>query len=471
MNNCQLSIVNCQRSMLNDSAFTRWTVLVIVATAMMMGYFLNDIMSPLETMLETPVEEGGLGWTSTDYGFFSGSSGLINVFLLMLFFSGLILDKMGVRFTGVLACSLMLIGVGIKYYAVTAPLAGQTFNFNALFWDVHLPMSAAIASLGFAIFGVGYEMCGITVSKAMVRWFTGHELALAMGIQLAMARLGTAAALSVSAPVARHFSLSAPLLLGLICLLIGLVSFFVFCVLDIRLDKDEQRLQSSTVNAQSSTVNDDDQFHLRDIGLILKSPGFWLITLFVVLFYSAVSPFLKFATRLMIDKYAVAPDIAGFFSSIVPFGTILMTPLFGSVYDKYGRGVTLIIIGTGLLTLVHFCFSLPIHASAFAIFLMILLSIGFSLTPAALWPIVPKIMPMKCLGTAYSLIFFIQNFGRAIIPMFVGKANETDPTYTTGMQIFACTGLAAVLVAVAMLYLDKKQGYGLEKPNIKNIEH
>ncbi|MBO7418717.1 MAG: MFS transporter [Bacteroidaceae bacterium] len=454
------------RKKINDSAVVRWIVLVIVATAMMMGYFLNDIMSPLETLLEMPVEEGGLGWTSTDYGFFSGSSGLINVFLLMLFFSGLILDKMGVRFTGVLACSLMLIGVGLKYYAVTAPLAGDTFNFNVLWWDVHLPMSAAVASLGFAIFGVGYEMCGITVSKAMVRWFTGHELALAMGIQLAMARLGTAAALSVSAPVARHFSLSTPLLLGLLCLLIGLVSFFVFCVLDIRLDKDEQK---SIVNGQSSMFNgNDDQFHLRDIGLILKSPGFWLITLFVVLFYSAVSPFLKFATRLMIDKYAVAPDIAGFFTSIVPFGTILMTPLFGSVYDKYGRGVTLIIIGTGMLTLVHFGFSLPIHASAFAIFLMVLLSIGFSLTPAALWPIVPKIMPMKCLGTAYSLIFFIQNFGRAIIPMFVGKANETDPSYTSGMQIFACTGLAAVLVAISMLYLDKKMGYGLEKPNIVN---
>ena len=152
----------------------------------------------------------------------------------------------------------------------------------------------------------------------------------------------------------------------------------------------------------------------------------------------------------------------------MPFGTILMTPLFGSVYDKYGRGVTLIIIGTGMLTLVHFGFSLPIHSSAFAIIMMVVLSIGFSLTPAALWPIVPKIIPMKCLGTAYSLIFFIQNFGRAIIPMFVGKANETDPTYTTGMQIFACTGLAAVLVAVAMLYLDRKKNYGLEKPNIKS---
>ena len=453
------------RKKINDSALVRWIVLVIVATAMMMGYFLNDIMSPLETLLEMPIEEGGLGWTSADYGFFSGSGGLINVFLLMLFFSGLILDKMGVRFTGVLACSLMLVGVGIKYYAVTAVLAGETFNLNVLIWNVRLPMSAAIASLGFAIFGVGYEMCGITVSKAMVRWFTGHELALAMGIQLAMARLGTAAALSVSAPVARHFSLSAPLVLGLVCLLIGLVSFLVFCVLDIRLDKDEKVVQRTILNTQSE---EDDKFHIRDIGLILRSPGFWLITLFVVLFYSAVSPFLKFATRLMIEKYAVVPDIAGFFTSIVPFGTILMSALFCSVYDNYGRGVTLIIIGTCMLTLVHFGFSLPIHSSAFAIIMMVVLSVGFSLTPAALWPIVPKIIPMKCLGTAYSLIFFIQNFGRAIIPMFVGKANETDPTYTTGMQIFACTGLAAVLVAVAMLYLDRKKNYGLEKPNIKS---
>ena len=454
------------RRKINDKPVARWTVLVIVATAMMMGYLLNDIMSPLETMLELPVEQGGLGWSSTDYGFFSGAGGFINVFLLMLFFSGLILDKMGVRFTGVLSCSLMLIGVGIKYYAVTSPaLIGQIFNFqfSILNLNVSLPMSAAIASLGFSIFGVGYEMCGITVSKAMVRWFTGHELALAMGIQLAMARLGTAMALSVSAPLARHFTLSTPLLVGLICLLIGLVSFLVFCVLDIRLDKDEKIL-----NSQSSILNsDDDSFRLSDIGLILKNPGFWLITLFVVLFYSAVSPFLKFATKLMIEKYSVAPDIAGFFTSIAPFGTMLMTPLFGSLYDKYGRGVTLIIIGTAMLTFVHFGFSLPIHASAFAIFLMVVLSVGYSLTPAALWPIVPKIIPLKCLGTAYSLIFFIQNFGRAIIPMFVGRANETDPTYTSGMLIFACTGLAGVLVAVAMLYLDKKKGYGLEKPNIK----
>ena len=444
------------RQKLNDSPAARWTVLFIVATAMMMGYFVNDVMSPLETLLEASKEEGGLGWTPSDYGFFSGASGLINVFLLMLFFSGLILDKMGIRFTGVLSCSLMVLGTLIKYYAVTADFPPtEVVSFSLLSSSFSLPKSVAVASLGFAVFGVGYEMTGITVSKAMVRWFTGHELALAMGIQLAMARLGTAAALSISAPIARHFTLSTPLLLSLSFLIIGLLAFLVFCVMDRRLDQ-------FTVNN-----NDSDKFLWSDIGTTLRNPGFWLITLFCVLFYSAVSPFLKFSTKLMVMKYGVDPDVAGFFSSIAPFGTILMTPLFGLVYDRYGKGVTLVITGALMLTAVHFGFSLPMHSSTAAITLMVILSIGYSLAPAALWPCVPKIIPLKCLGTAYSMIFFIQNFGRAIIPMFVGKANETDPTYETSMLIFGFTALGAALTALVLWHVDRRQHYGLQLPNIR----
>ena len=437
---------------INDSPAARWTVLFIVATAMMMGYFVNDVMSPLETLLEMPRSQGGLGWTPSDYGFFSGAGSFINVFLLMLFFSGIILDKMGIRFTGTLACSLMVLGTLIKYYAVITDFG----NCQLSIFNYQLPPSVAMASLGFAVFGVGYEMTGITVSKAMVRWFTGHELALAMGLQLAMARLGTAAALSISAPIARHFTLSAPLLLALSFLVTGLLAFLVFCVMDRRLDKTYESHEPS-----------DDEFRWSDIGVTLRSPGFWLITLFCVLFYSAVSPFLKFSTRLMVMKYGVDPDIAGFFSSIAPFGTILMTPLFGYVYDRYGRGVTLVITGALLLAAVHFGFSLPIHNSNVAILLMVVLSVGYSLAPAALWPCVPKIIPLKCLGTAYSMIFFIQNFGRAIIPMFVGRANETDPSYTTSMLIFGFTALGAALVAIAMWYTDRRKGYGLQLPNIK----
>ena len=443
---------------INNSPFARWTVLIIVATAMMMGYFVNDVMSPLETLLELPKEQGGLGWTPSDYGFFSGAGSFINVFLLMLFFSGLILDKMGIRFTGTLACSLMALGTLIKYYAVTAEFGNEPIAFL----DYQLPASAVWASLGFAIFGVGYEMTGISVSKAMVRWFTGHELALAMGIQLAMARLGTAAALSISAPIARHYTLSMPLLISLAFLIIGLLAFLVFCVMDRKLDDSGQTTEDSADNTQY-----EEQFHFSDILVTLRNPGFWLITLFCVLFYSAVSPFLKFSTKLMVMKYGVDPDIAGFFSSIAPFGTILMTPLFGLIYDRYGKGVTLVITGALMLTAVHFGFSLPIHSSTIAIALMVTLSIGYSLAPAALWPCIPKIIPLKCLGTAYSMIFFIQNFGRAVIPMCVGRANETDPTYTTSMLIFGFTALGAAVTAIAMLVIDKKKNYGLQLPNIK----
>ena len=462
------------RDNLNDSPFARWTVLFIVATAMMMGYFVNDVMSPLETLLEMPRSQGGLGWTPSDYGFFSGAGSFINVFLLMLFFSGLILDKMGIRFTGTLACSLMVIGTLIKLYAVTTDF-GTT---DVTFFNTHLPASAAWASFGFAIFGVGYEMTGITVSKAIVRWFTGHELALAMGLQLAMARFGTAAALSISAPIARHYTLSTPLLVALAFLIIGLLAFLVFCVMDRRLDhrmiiaSDEHGLTQNNQDLRedpcSSDANkDSEEFRFSDIGTTLRSPGFWLITLFCVLFYSAVSPFLKFSTKLMVMKYGVDPDVAGFFSSIAPFGTILMTPLFGLIYDRYGKGVTLVITGALMLTAVHFGFSLPMHSSTVAITLMVILSVGFSLAPAALWPCVPKIIPLKCLGTACSMIFFIQNFGRAIIPMFVGKANETDSTYETSMLIFGFTALGAALTALAMWYVDRRQGYGLQLPNIR----
>jgi len=300
---------------------------------------------------------------------------------------------------------------------------------------------------------------------------------LAMGIQLAMARLGTAAALSISAPIARHFTLSTPLLLALAFLIIGLLAFLVFCIMDRRLDSlgkprrdlGNPRQADEIVNKIAEAADSSEEFRFSDIGAILRNPGFWLITLFCVLFYSAVSPFLKFSTKLMVMKYSVDPDLAGFFSSIAPFGTILMTPLFGLVYDRYGKGVTLVIIGALMLTAVHFGFSLPIDGGspAIAIALMVVLSIGYSLAPAALWPCVPKIIPLKCLGTAYSMIFFIQNFGRAIIPMFVGRANETDPSYTSSMLIFGFTALGAALVAIAMLYVDRKKAYGLQLPNIR----
>lgn len=447
--------------LLNDSPAARWSVLFIVAFTMMMGYFINDVMSPLETLLESPVNQGGLGWSSTDYGFFSGSGSFINVFLLMLFFSGLILDRMGVRFTGILSCLLMMIGAGIKIYAITAPLAGQTFCLDiGTIVNINLPRSAALAALGFSIFGVGYEMCGITVAKVITRWFTGYELGLAMGLQVALARLGTASALSMSAPVAMRYTLHTPLLIGLLFLSIGFVCYLIYCIMDRKLEQETAARQTATADAG------DDSFRLSDIKGILRNPGFWIVTLLCLVFYSAVSPFLKFATKLMIAKYGVDADIAGFFTSIAPFGTLLLTPIFGTIYDRWGKGVTLITIGTVMLTCVYIGFSLPIHNSSFAIAMMILLSIAYSLVPAVLWPSAPRMIPLRCLGTAYSMIFFIQNIGRSIVPMCVGRANAIDPSYSTAMHIFATLALTTIVIAIAMRYVDRKQGYGLQQPNI-----
>jgi nitrate/nitrite transporter NarK len=451
---------------LNDSAGARWTALIIVAFTMMMGYFITDVMSPLEVLLTKSAESGGLGWSSDDYGFFSGSYGYINVFLLMLFFGGIILDKMGIRFTGIMACGLMVVGVIIKYYGVSADLAGHTFTIG--FLNFSIPMSLAIASLGFAIFGVGCEICGITVSKVITKWFTGHELALAMGIQVALARLGTFAAMSFSLPMAKAYGdkVGAPVLLGTALLIIGFLAYVVYCVMDRRLDSSVEAVKGAQTSA--SAGEDDGQFRFSDLKLIFTNPGFWCITLLCLLFYGGVFPFLKFATKLMIANYGVSEKLAGFIPGILPFGTILLTPLFGTLYDRVGKGATLMLIGSVMLAAIHFIFAIHILPYGwFAVIIMILLGIAFSLVPSAMWPSVPKIIPMKYLGSAYAIIFYIQNIGLALIPVIIGKVNGMDPTYTTSMSIFCAFGVAAILVALVLIAVDKKKGYGLQQANIK----
>ncbi|MBP7985282.1 MAG: MFS transporter, partial [Bacteroidaceae bacterium] len=268
---------------LSDSKGARWTALLIVSFTMMMGYFLTDVMSPLENMLETSCAQGGMGWTSSEYGFFSGSYGIINVYLFMLFFGGIILDKMGIRFTGSMASSLMVIGAFIKFYAIAyiSP-EGTTYVNLPMFGLDHVMVKnqMLLASLGFSIFGVGCEITGITVSKIITKWFTGHELALAMGIQVALARLGTAGALSISVPIAKSFSLSTPILFGASMLCIGLLAFFTYCIMDKKLDAS-----TDAINARNNT-EEEEGFKFKDLGLIFKNPGFWLITLLCLLFYS-----------------------------------------------------------------------------------------------------------------------------------------------------------------------------------------
>ena len=451
---------------LSDSKSARWTALLIVSITMMFGYFFTDVMSPLEPLLTAAkgAENGlGLEWNSDEYGFFSGAYGYFNVFLLLLFFGGLILDKFGIRFTGILSTVLMFGGALLKWYALGHEFDGMV---AVPFFGTY-STQVVIAALGFAIYGVGCEICGITVSKVIVKWFTGHELALAMGVQVATARLGTAAALSASLPFAKAMGgVSASVALGAVLLCAGVLVYLVYCVMDKKED----------ASAAAVATEPEEGFKFSDLGGLFKTTGFWYVAFLCLMFYAGVFPFLKFATKLMIFKYGVDANLAGLIPAMLPFGTIFLTPLFGSIYDKYGKGATLMIIGSCLLTFVHVMFALPINSWVLAIVLMLILGIAFGLVPSAMWPSVPKIIPMKLLGTAYALIFYIQNIGLALIPVWIGKVNQANTgadgviDYTQTMTIFAAFGVIAIIISFLLLFEDKRKGYGLQKPNVKLVK-
>lgn len=449
---------------LSDSKSARWTALVIVSVTMMFGYFFTDVMSPLEPLLTAAKGDGGLGlgWSSDDYGFFSGAYGYFNVFLLLLFFGGIILDKFGIRFTGIMSTVLMFGGALIKWYAVGHDFEGSvTLPFGIGTYHTQV----LIACLGFAIYGVGCEIAGITVSKVIVKWFTGHELALAMGLQVALARIGTAGALACSLPFAKAMGgVSASVGLGAAMLCAGMIAFIVYCVMDRKED----------ASAAALDAEPEEGFKFSDLATLFCNRGFWYVAVLCLMFYAGVFPFLKFATKLMVMKYAVSENVAGLIPAMLPFGTIFLTPFFGGIYDKYGKGATLMLIGSVLLTLVHITFALPLNSWILAIVVMVVLGIAFGLVPSAMWPSVPKIIPMKLLGTAYALIFYIQNIGLALVPVWIGKVNQANTLadgktidYTQSMTIFACFGAVAIIISLLLIMEDKRKGYGLQKPNIK----
>ena len=447
---------------LSDSKSARWTALLIVSFTMMFGYFFTDVMSPLEPLLTAAKEDGGLGlgWSSDEYGFFSGAYGYFNVFLLLLFFGGIILDKFGIRFTGIMSTILMFGGALIKWYAVGHDFTG---TIAVPFFGTY-QTQVVLAALGFSIYGVGCEIAGITVSKVIVKWFTGHELALAMGVQVALARLGTAGALGFALPFAKWMGgVSASVGLGAALLCAGVIVFLVYCVMDKKEDASAAAVQGEP----------EEGFKFSDLKVLLTTTGFWYVAVLCLMFYAGVFPFLKFATKLMIFKYGVAEDVAGLIPAMLPFGTIFLTPLFGSIYDKYGKGATLILIGSVLLTCVHIIFALPFGTWILAVAVMVVLGIAFGLVPSAMWPSVPKIIPMKLLGTAYALIFYIQNIGLALVPVWIGKVNQANTgangviDYTETMTIFALFGVVAIVISLLLMWEDKRKGYGLQQPNIK----
>ena len=417
---------------LSESKTARWSVLALVAFTMLCGYFITDMMAPLQDLLQTPVEGGGLGWTANEYGKFTSAYGWFNVFFLMLIFGGMILDKMGVRFTGLMATSIMLIGVFIKWFGISHNFDGATVTVFGSEYGYPL----VIASLGYALFGVGVEIAGITVSKIIVKWFKGKEMALAMGLEMACARIGTGLAIGVTPLLSRAFGATG----------------------------EEEA---------------EEPFRFGDILDIITLKGFWYMALLCVLFYSAVFPFLKYAPNLMINKFGIDPEWSGVIPALLPFGNILLTPFFGNLYDRKGKGATIMIIGSIMLIFIHFTFSIPMLDNwLVALILILLLGIAFSLVPSAMWPSVPKIIPENKLGTAYALIFWVQNWGLMGVPYIIGIVLDQycisgeingKPTYdyTIPMLIFTGFGVLALVISLLLKREDRIKGYGLELPNIQ----
>jgi len=462
------------KSSLRDSKSARWFMLILVSFTMMCMYYLTDAMAPLQERLQAK-----LAWSASDYGFFTSGYGWFNVFLLMLIFSGMILDKLGVRFTGILGIGIMIVGGFIKYWAISGHVEGM-YELTIFSWQVIAPSakSAVVAGFGFAIFGVGCEMFGIAANKAVVRWFRGKEMALAIGLNTSTGRIGTALAMFTPIPLVKMTGdISAPVILSLFLLGLGLLVFILFTFMDRKLDQQD-------VDAGMAK---DEEFKFADIIEIGKNKAFWYITILCVLFYSAVFPFIKYVTNMIVQKFGISDSWAGYIPALLPFSALLLTPVFGSLFDKKGKGATIMIIGSILLVCVHLLFSVPsLNSFPIAIGLVMVLGIAFSMVPSAMWPSIAKIIPESKLGTAYSITFWVQNWGLMGVPLLIGVVLDkycitgtinkvidgkdqviTLYNYTIPMLIFACFGILAILFSFLLKAEDRKMGYGLELPNIE----
>ena len=531
---------------LRDSAAMRWTALLLLALAMFCSYIFMDILSPIKNLMQEY-----RGWDSTAFGTMQGSEVFLNVFVFFLIFAGIILDKMGVRFTAVLSAAVMLTGAIVKWYAVTDYFTGSSlevwFNNNLNYIPVFdelgvspfyegMPASAKFAACGFMIFGCGCEMAGITVSRGIVKWFKGREMALAMGSEMALARLGVATCMIFSpffAKLGGNISVSRSVAFGVVLMCIALIMTIVYFFMDKKLD-------SQTGEAEEK----DDPFKISDLGQILTSSGFWLVALLCVLYYSAIFPFQKYAVNMLqCNLTLVEPSQDSFWASssvtivqyvimlvvaaagfainfqkvkrnqfillaisiislitycymgymrqsaesifaVFPLLAVLITPILGSYVDHKGKAASMLILGSVLLIACHltFAFILPLFKDSavggiiIAYATILVLGSSFSLVPASLWPSVPKLVDAKVIGSAYALIFWIQNIGLWLFPLLIGKVLDksnpgvTDPTkfdYTAPLIMLASLGVAALLLGFVLKAVDKKKGLGLEEPNIK----
>lgn len=448
---------------LRDSAVARWTVLVLVASMMFFAYMFVDILSPLASLLNDT-----LGWDQGVFGTYAAGEYLLNVFGFLII-AGIILDKMGVRFTGLLSASLMVIGAAIKFWGISWADANTVEWLNS--WWPSMPGSAKLAMFGFMIFGCGCEMAGTTVSKILAKWFKGKEMALAMGLEMAIARLGVFGAMWLSPMISQHFavdgvnSVTAPLLFASALLVIGLLNFFVFTIMDKSFDSQLVAIGEATLEKDP-----EDEFHVSDLKQILTSKMFWIIALLCVLYYSAIFPFQRFATNFLEETLAISnAEAAGLFKWF-PILAMVLTPFLGAFIDYKGKGASMMLLGAVIMIACHsvFAFVLPLYPSkTLALVTILVLGVSFSLVPASMWPSVPKIIDEKVLGSAYCLIFWVQNIGLCLVPLLIGKLRVATNGYLVPMIVFASFGVLAFLLSLALKVEDKRKNYGLELPNKK----
>ena len=446
---------------MNDSPLARWTVLILVALMMFFAYMFVDVMSPLKSLVES-----NLGWNSSVFGTYAASEYILNVcgFLII---AGVILDKLGVRFSGVLSAAIMVLGAAIKFIGVS-----DWFTTTSLYqwlgtWWVDMPASAKMASLGFMIFGCGCEMEGTNVSKILAKWFKGKEMALAMGLEMAIARLGVFAVMWISPIIANKFggSVVAPLGFCGALLVIGLINFIIFGVMDTKFDKG---LVAAGLATEEKSP--EDEFHVSDLGTIFKSKMFWIVAMLCVLYYSAIFPFQRYATNFLEETLAIDAASAARMFSCFPILAMCLTPFLGIFLDRKGKGATMLMIGSVIMIVCHLCFAFVLPSFPhkwLALLLIVVLGVSFSLVPAALWPSVPKIIDEKILGSAYCLIFWVQNIGLCFVPKIIGSLRQSTGGYLIPMIVFSSFGILAFIFSIMLKAEDKKKGYGLELPNIR----
>lgn len=461
---------------LRDSKTARWFALTLVSLTMFFAYFFVDVAAPLKGSLERY-----FGWSNEQFGWLGGSEFILNV-MGFLILSGIILDKMGIRFTLRTSALAMLIGGGLKFYALSFIDIESSVNI----FSMTLPTTALMSYVGFAIFGIGVEMAGITVSKTLVKWFKGKELAMAMGLEMAIARLGVFAVFQLSpkfagiteaTPYGTIDGVRLALIVAMAFIAIGALCFIIYTFLDAKLDKQ---------TGETSEADPEDEFKFSDLGKILTNPGFITIAGLCVLFYSAIFPFQKFAAEMLSSKLDVSMDVGSSIFSWFPIGAMILTPIIGFFLDRKGLGASAMIFGACLLVVSHLIFALVPEESFnmfTAVVTIVVLGTAFSLVPASMWPSVPKIIEEKLLGSAYGLIFWIQNIGLMAVPVLIGwSLTASNPgvaeaiaagdeaakyNYTMPEFIFAGFGVLAIILAFVLKRIDKKKGYGLELPNIQ----